>query len=171
MPAPPATAARAGTAFHTWVEEHYKRASIVDIDELPGSADEDAAPDSDLPQLKANFLASEWAARTPHEIEIAIETVVDGIALRGRVDAVFARPDGGYTVVDWKTGAKPTGQDARTRVLQLGAYALAYARLRGVPPEMVDAAFFYVGSGETIWPELPDLAELTAPLAGVPLAT
>ena len=171
MPAPPATAARAGTAFHTWVEEHYKRASIVDIDELPGSADEDAAPDSDLPQLKANFLASEWAARTPHEIEIAIETVVDGIALRGRVDAVFARPDGGYTVVDWKTGAKPTGQDARTRALQLGAYALAYARLRGVPPEMVDAAFFYVGSGETIWPELPDLAELTAPLAGVPLAT
>ena len=74
-------------------------------------------------------------------------------------------------MVDWKTGAKPTGQDARTRALQLGAYALAYARLRGVPPEMVDAAFFYVGSGETIWPELPDLAELTAPLAGVPLAT
>ena len=35
------------------------------------------------------------------------ETVIAGIAVRGRMDAVFADPDGGFTVVDWKTGALP----------------------------------------------------------------
>ena len=40
MPEPPALAARQGTAFHAWVEEHFSRAAIVDLFDLPGSADE-----------------------------------------------------------------------------------------------------------------------------------
>ena len=42
MPTAPAPATRRGTAFHAWVEEHYSRAAFVDLDELPGSADDDA---------------------------------------------------------------------------------------------------------------------------------
>ena len=155
MPSPPAVAARQGTAFHAWIEEHYSRAAFVDLLDLPGSADEGAADDGDLDEMKERFLASEWADRIPEEIEMSIETVIDGIAVRGRVDAVFPRDDGGWTVVDWKTGARPTGRDATVRALQLGAYAVAFARLRGVDASLVDAAFYYAGEGVTVRPELP----------------
>lgn len=156
MPQAPALAARRGTAFHAWVEQHYAQAAMVDLLDLPGSADEDPGDDAELPAMKEHFLASEWAARRPVEIEIAVETVIDGMAVRGRIDAVFRRADGGFTVVDWKTGAKPTGEAARTRALQLAAYRVAFARLRGLDLEQVDAAFYYAGSGETVWPDLPD---------------
>ncbi|GAA2744626.1 ATP-dependent DNA helicase [Terrabacter aerolatus] len=160
MPSPPAVAARQGTAFHAWIEEHYSRAAFVDLLDLPGSADEGAADDSDLDAMKERFLASEWADRIPEEIEMSIETIIDGIAVRGRVDAVFPRDDGGWTVVDWKTGARPTGRDATVRALQLGAYAVAFARLRGVDPTLVDAAFYYAGEGVTVRPDLPGEAAL-----------
>jgi DNA helicase-2/ATP-dependent DNA helicase PcrA len=164
MPGPPALAARRGTAFHAWVEEHYARAAIVDVDELPGSADEDAG-DTGLEELRAAFAASEWAGRTPLEVETSVETVVDGVAVRGRIDAVFedTGEDGEaiWTVVDWKTGPPATGARARARALQLAAYRLAWARVRGVDPERVRAAFFHAATGETLWPELPGADELS----------
>lgn len=169
MPSAPALAARRGTAFHAWVEQHYARAALVDVTDLPGSADEEGVADADdLPTMKAHFLGSEWATRTPVAVEIAIETVVDGIAIRGCIDAVFPRADGGVTIVDWKTGAEPFGQDARVRSLQLGAYALAYGRLQGLAPDAVDAAFYYAQTGRTVRPELPGERELLALLATVP---
>jgi DNA helicase-2/ATP-dependent DNA helicase PcrA len=169
MPEPPAVAARRGTAFHAWVEQHYARAAIVDVLDLPGSADEDPAGDEALPAMKERFLASEWASRQPVDVEIAVETVVDGVAVRGRIDAVFRRADGGFTVVDWKTGPTPTGAAARLRALQLAAYRLAFARLRGVDLERVDGAFYYATTGETVWPDLPGeegLADVLALLPG-----
>ncbi|MEO6996790.1 MAG: PD-(D/E)XK nuclease family protein, partial [Terracoccus sp.] len=169
MPGPPALAARQGTAFHAWVEQHYARASFVDLFDLPGSADDDAAAgDLALPRMKELFLASEWADRIPDEIEMSIETLIDGIAVRGRIDAVFARDDGGYTVVDWKTGQRPTGEEARVRALQLGAYAVAFTRLRGLRPEQVDAAFYYAAAGSTVRPTIPDAAQLAELLSAVP---
>jgi DNA helicase-2/ATP-dependent DNA helicase PcrA len=168
MPSPPAVAARQGTAFHAWIEEHYSRAAFVDVLDLPGSADEGAADDSDLDAMKDRFLASEWADRIPEEIEMSIETIIDGIAVRGRVDAVFPRDDGGWTVVDWKTGARPTGRDATVRALQLGAYAVAFARLRGVDPSLVDAAFYYAGQGITVRPDLPGEAALVDLMRALP---
>ncbi len=171
MPQPPAQAARRGTAFHAWVEQHYASAALVDLLELPGSADDDPADDAELPAMKEHFLASEWADRTPEAVELAIETVVDGIAIRGRIDAVFPRDaaeGGGFTVVDWKTGAEPTGVAARTRALQLAAYRLAFARLRGLDPEQVDAAFYYAATGRTVRPELPGEEELLELLRAIP---
>jgi DNA helicase-2/ATP-dependent DNA helicase PcrA len=168
MPSAPAVAARQGTAFHAWVEEHYARAAIVDLFDLPGSADEGAADDADLDAMKQRFLDSEWADRRPDEVELSIETVLDGIAVRGRVDAVFPRDDGGWTVVDWKTGARPSGRDARVRALQLGAYAVAFARLRGVDAALVDAAFYYAADGVTVRPDLPGEAALVELLRTLP---
>jgi DNA helicase-2/ATP-dependent DNA helicase PcrA len=168
MPTPPALAARRGTAFHAWVEEHYARASIVDVDELPGSAD-DPSTATDDEALRAAFRASEWASRTPVEVETSVETVIDGIAVRGRIDAVFEEtcPDGapGWVVVDWKTGAPPGGARAAARALQLAAYRIAWARLRGVPEERVRGAFFHAATGETVWPDLPGLDEVSRVLA------
>ncbi|MCE1179423.1 MAG: UvrD-helicase domain-containing protein [Micrococcales bacterium] len=168
MPQAPALAARRGTAFHAWVEQHYSRAAIVDVLELPGSADEGPADDTDLPAMKERFLASEWAHRMPLEIETSLETVIDGIAVRGRIDAVFPREGGGATIVDWKTGPPPQEGAGAARVVQLAAYRVAYARLRGLALTEVDAAFYYAGTGETRWPDLPDEAGLVALLRSVP---
>jgi DNA helicase-2/ATP-dependent DNA helicase PcrA len=168
MPSAPALAARRGTAFHAWVEQHFARAAFVDLLDLPGSADEDPGDDEDLPMMKELFLASQWAHRSPDQIEIAIETTVAEMSIRGRIDAVFPRPGGGFTVVDWKTGAKPSGGKARVRAVQLGVYRLAFARLRGLDPSQVDAAFYYARTGETVFPDLPDEEELADLLGTIP---
>jgi DNA helicase-2/ATP-dependent DNA helicase PcrA len=171
MPAAPALAARRGTAFHAWVEQHYHRAAMVDVVDLPGSADEtapDAISGAELDRMKQLFLASEWADRVPEAVEIAVETVLDGFAIRGRIDAVFPRDDGGYTIVDWKTGTEPDARAARHRTLQLAAYALAYARLRGLSSRLVDAAFYYAATGTTVRPKLPREQALRSLLASVP---
>ena len=57
------------------------------------------------------------------------ETVIDGIAVRGRMDAVYADADGGWTVVDWKTGALPDPARRAPLNVQLAAYRLAWAAL------------------------------------------
>lgn len=155
MPGPPQVAGRRGTAFHAWVEEHYARAGLVDILEMPGSADEDLG-DADLAQMQANFLASEWAERVPLDVELSLETIIGGHAIRGRVDAVFADEDGGVTVVDWKTGRPPTGEERAVRAVQLSAYRIAYARWRGIDPERVHGAFFHAATGETTRPTMLD---------------
>jgi DNA helicase-2/ATP-dependent DNA helicase PcrA len=171
MPAAPALAARRGTAFHAWVEQHYHRAAMVDVVDLPGSADETAPDDitgAELARMKELFLASEWADRVPEAVEIAVETVLDGFAIRGRIDAVFRRGGGRFTIVDWKTGTEPDGKAARNRTLQLAAYALAYARLRNLPARAVDAAFYYAATGITVRPKLPREQALRSLLATVP---
>jgi len=169
MPSPPALAARRGTAFHAWVEQHFSQAAFVDVLDLPGSADDQPADDEQLPLMKERFLASEWAQRNPEAIEIAIETTVAEIAIRGRIDAVFPRPGGGFTVVDWKTGTKPSGEKARVRALQLGAYRLAFARLRGLEPDQVDGAFYYARTGETVFPDLPGEEQLADLMGSIPV--
>jgi DNA helicase-2/ATP-dependent DNA helicase PcrA len=167
MPVQPAPATRRGTAFHAWVEQHYRRAAMVDILDLPGSADEDAHDDAELPAMKDRFLDSEWADRVPVDVETSLETVIDGIAVRGRIDAVFPREDGGFTIVDWKTGPEPSGAAARLRALQLAAYRIAYARLRGLRLDEVGAAFYYAGTGRTVWPDLPDEEDLAVVLSSL----
>ena len=92
--------------------------------------------------------------------------MISGVAVRGRIDAVFPDPDDadGFVVVDWKSGRPPTGHQAELRALQLASYRLAWARLRAVPLERIRGAFFYAGTGETTWPVLVGEAELEAVL-------
>ena len=33
--------------------------------------------------------------------------MLDGVLVRGRIDAIYRRDDGGYDVIDYKTGARP----------------------------------------------------------------
>jgi DNA helicase-2/ATP-dependent DNA helicase PcrA len=162
-----------GSAFHAWLERRFGAAALVDVDELPGAAD-DAAPDGELAALQRAYLASEWAERIPEAVEVAVETPVDGIVVRGRIDAVFRieRADGPvWDVVDWKTGPAPADPgEARARAVQLAVYRLAWSRLQGVPISRVGAAFFYASTGQTVRSvDLQDEAGLRALIAGVPV--
>lgn len=173
LPSPPDPHARRGTAFHAWLEQRLGGDRLLDLDELPGAADEDAAPDEALRQLQERFLASEWAGREPVDVEVPFAIEAGGVLVRGRMDAVFRATDGGYEVVDWKTGRRPASASAAdAAAVQLAAYRLAWAELAGVPVDRVRAAFHYVAEDVTVRPvDLLDADGLAALITGLPAAT
>ena len=169
LPLPPNPMARNGTAFHAWLERRFGSTRLIDHDELPGAADEAAAPNTELGSLQAAFLASEWAQRSPYDVEVPFETVFDGVGVRGRMDAVFADADGGWTVVDWKTGPVPDTPALAAVSVQLAAYRLAWSVLCGAPLGRVRAAFHYVRNNRTLRPtDLLDADGLRDLLRGIP---
>jgi DNA helicase-2/ATP-dependent DNA helicase PcrA len=169
LPFAPNPLARRGTAFHAWLERRFGSTRLIDYDELPGAADASAAPNIGLESLQAAFLASEWAGRSPHDVEVPFETVLDGVGVRGRMDAVFADADGGWTVVDWKTGKVPEEIPHAVNV-QLAAYRLAWSALSGAPLGSVRAAFHYVRANRTVQPaDLLDAEGLRDLLRSIPI--
>ncbi|WP_081866303.1 ATP-dependent DNA helicase [Blastococcus sp. URHD0036] len=167
MPAAPAPQARRGTAFHAWLEERFGASRLLDLDELPGSGDELAVPDSSLADLQEAFLAGEWADRQPVEVEVPFETPLGPLTLRGRIDAVFADDSGRFEVIDWKTGPPPKGAELTAAGVQLAAYRLGWSRLAGVPVEQVSAGFHHVAANLTLRPvDLLDEAGLLALVEG-----
>ena len=158
MPRPPAPAARFGTRFHAWVEARFGQQQLIDADELPGRADAEIDDADDLAALVAAFESGPFADRAPHAVEAPFALVLAGQVVRGRIDAVYAEPDGRFLVVDWKTNRQRTADP-----LQLALYRLAWAELTGVPLDRVRAGFFYVRHGELVEPEsLPGREELEA---------
>ncbi|MFB9375542.1 ATP-dependent helicase [Kineococcus gynurae] len=176
VPQQPRASTRRGTAFHAWLEQRFTAGRLMDLDDLPGAADETAENDDELAALQRNFLASPWASRDPLMVEVSVETPVAGLVVRGRIDAVFTAPDGPHgrvrhDVVDWKTGRPPTGRARRARDVQLAVYRLAWSRWRGVPLEDVSAAFFYASTGETVRPvDLHTAADLERLVTDLPEA-
>ena len=162
MPRQPSPAARFGTRFHSWVEARFGQQQLLDPDELPGRADSGVDDESDLRELVAAFEQGPFADRVPHAVEPPFALVLAGQVVRGRIDAVYAEPDGGYLLVDWKTNRAETADP-----LQLAVYRLAWAELAGVPLDRVRAAFYYVRSGRLVeQPDLPGrdrLEELVSP--------
>ncbi len=146
--------ARRGTAFHLWIEAQYKDPQVLDEDDLYEVAASQNNPDEiPLEDLKARWLESDWAKRDPAPggIEVPFETVLGGVLLRGRIDAVY-ESNGRYEVVDWKTGKTKSGADLAAAAIQLAMYRLAYSKLFGIKIENISAAFHYVGSNETVRP-------------------
>ena len=177
VPLKPKPLARRGTAFHLWLEQRWAGQRLLDVDELPGAADAEAGADADFDQLRMAFEASRWSALTPAEVEVPFEMVVAGVVVRGRMDAVFIDPDNDpdlygprWLVVDWKTGAIPTGERKQAVAVQLAAYRIAWAALNDVPDDQmyrVRAAFQYVRQDTFVEPvDVVDADGLQALIAG-----
>jgi DNA helicase-2/ATP-dependent DNA helicase PcrA len=152
MPRQPSSAARFGTRFHAWVEARFGQQSLLDPDDLPGRGDLGIDDEDALQELIASFESGPFADRDPFAVEPAFALVLAGQVVRGRIDAVYAEPGGGWLVVDWKTNRRQNADP-----LQLAIYRVAWAELTGVPLEDVRAVFHYVRSGETVEPD--DLGE------------
>jgi DNA helicase-2/ATP-dependent DNA helicase PcrA len=170
VPREPGMSARKGTAFHAWVEEYFGTAGMLDLGEAPGS-DNHIDEAYGLDDMVATFKDSRWAHRSPAYVEVPVETRIGDVVVRGRIDAVFRDADGGWDLVDWKTGRRPSAGQLKTKSVQLAVYRLAWARLKGVPLEEVRAAFFYVADNHVVRPhDLASGAELegivAAALAG-----
>ncbi len=148
---------RRGTAFHLWVERQFTDAATLFGDEYLDYLDP-LDDDSKLEDLKAAWLKSAFANRTPARVEVPFETTIAGVLIRGRIDAIYADGDG-FQVVDWKTGSKQLGKSAQ---VQLAMYRLAWAKLSGCDISKISAAFHYVPTGVTDQPaDLLDEAALT----------
>ncbi|SDM17390.1 DNA helicase-2 / ATP-dependent DNA helicase PcrA [Nonomuraea maritima] len=150
VPVRPAPLARRGTSFHKWLESRWDQQRLIDDLELYDEELEET--DVRLAELQERFEQSEWADRRPLDLEVPFETMIADRLVRGRMDAVFERPGGGYEVVDWKTGEPPKGKAARVASVQLAAYRLAWSHLAGVALEEVGAAFHYVRANRTVRP-------------------
>jgi DNA helicase-2/ATP-dependent DNA helicase PcrA len=152
LPRQPAPAARRGTSFHLWLESRFGQQSLLDPDDLPGSADHEITSDSQLEELKQAFEKSAYAKLQPIAIEEPFALILGGRVIKGRIDAVFKNGDR-YDVIDWKTGSA-----ASIDPYQIALYRLAWSKLRGVPIADIDAGFVLVATGEIIRPEpLPSL--------------
>lgn len=132
-----------GTAFHLWIESHLNGETIFDEEDFDLMAP--IEEDRTLEELKSKWLQSEWADRPVYKVEVPFETVIAGTLVRGRIDAIY-KTEGGYEVIDWKTGSKVLDEDS---AIQLAIYRIAWAKLAGVPIESVSAGFHYVPTGVT----------------------
>ena len=167
MPRKPSPAARFGTRFHAWVEAHFGQQQLVGIDDLPGRSDAQIDDEGDLQELVESFKSGPFAERSPFAVEPPFALVLGGQVVRGRIDAVY-ETDTGFLVVDWKTNRERSADP-----LQLAIYRVAWAELQGIDPERVEAAFYYVRTGDVVSysaADLPTRADLerllTAPAAG-----
>ncbi len=173
VPREPGMSARKGTAFHAWVEEYFGAAGMLDLGEAAG-ADDHIDEAYGLETMVETFRRSEWAHRAPAHVEVPVETRVGDVVVRGRIDAVFRDADGGWDLVDWKTGRRPSAGQLRTKAVQLAVYRLAWSRLKGVPLEDVRAAFYYVADNQVVRPHdlgsAERLEEIVAAALGRPSA-
>ncbi len=161
MPRKPSAAARFGTRFHAWVEAHVGQQQLLDPDDLPGRADHGIGDDVELRQLADAFKAGPYGDRPPHQVETPFALVLAGQVVRGRIDAVY-QTGRGYQVVDWKTNQAQTADP-----LQLAIYRLAWAELTGLDVSAVEAAFYYVRSGDIVaYDDLPDRGEIERLVTG-----
>lgn len=171
MPERPYRATRLGTQFHEWVESRFGStastetldAFVLEIDgtDFDGFEGENAADVEKLAELQATFERSAWATRKPVDVEIEIHVPFGDRVVICKIDAVYADGDR-FEIVDWKTGRAPQdAADLEAKQLQLALYRLAYAQWKGVPPEKIDAAFYFVADDIVIRPEhISDEAEL-----------
>lgn len=108
--------------------------------------------DASVQRLWERFANSEWGSDEWKEriwaVEYPVETHIEGVSLRGRIDAVFRTEDEDgerWVLVDWKSGARPKMSTMQSRRFQLGLYRIAFSRIMGVDPERISTVFVYLG--------------------------
>ena len=66
-------------------------------------------------------------------VELGVETVVDGMRLRGKIDRLDVNDDGSLVVVDYKTGRAPSERYERSSLVGVQTYALLCESALGRP--------------------------------------
>ena len=158
MPERPYRQTRLGTLFHGWVESRFGGSGTGDLldslaHEFDADPEQSPVDEAELARLQATFERSEWASRKPVEVEVEVHVRVADQIVICKIDAVY-EIDGRYRIVDWKTGKAPAdAAELELRQLQLALYRLAFARWRGIDPDLVDAEFYYVSEDRVIRPD------------------
>ena len=151
LPRTGSTAARIGTEVHRRIELRASRQLVllepeVEFDHDLAEPDIDRVGAEDIvTQLTSSFVASPYAELDPERVEAPFVLVVEGVLVRGRIDAVYRR-DGKLELVDFKTGLEPDPGDA-SALVQLDLYALAAVDTWGVRAEDLRTSYCYLRAG------------------------
>jgi len=184
LPSPPSAPAARGTLVHSVLERLFDlpaagrtieaAAALVEpqwkalLDERPELTDlvEESDPAAvaswfgDAVSLIERWFTLEDPTRLePAERELYVETIVDGLTLRGYVDRLDVAPTGEIRVVDYKTGRSPSELFEGKALFQMKFYALVLWRLRGKVPTMLQLV--YLANSEMVRYS-PDEADLLA---------
>ena len=96
----------------------------------------------------------------PHAREVIVQaSIADDFQLRGFVDRVDRSPDGLIRIVDYKTGRSPSEQFAAKAMFQMRFYGLAWWRMTGEVPRLLQ--LMYLGNRSILRYE-PEEADLLA---------
>lgn len=143
-------AAEDGTRFHAWAEQFLKAktdetASVPTVDE----------EDTQLGTWQRRFADSPWTDRVLAWAERSVVMNVPHVGIvNGKLDAVFrggldpADESKRFTIVDWKTGKRPTKADESKKLAQLDAYRLLLAHEEGCSVDDIDACLYYVSESD-----------------------
>lgn len=146
-----------GLLAEAWVElaaQDELGASVL-LDELglprgarPGTvADAVVAPA--LPLLDTYFALEDPSRLEPHARELGVNVELEeGFAIRGFIDRVDRAPAGQIRIVDYKTGRSPAPAFESKAMFQMRFYALAWWRMTGDVPAMLQ--LLYLGNGQML---------------------
>lgn len=100
------------------------------------------AAESSIGEIVRNY--AKWDGESPNKpvgMEVWFDIFLDGIKYTGRMDRVEKNPDGGYEVVDFKTGATPMPKKKVPLDPQLNLYAAAVREKYGSLPAKVSLLY------------------------------
>lgn len=110
------------------------------------------------PLLDTYFSLEDPQRLEPHARELGVQVeLVDGFSIRGFIDRVDRAPGGQIRIVDYKTGRAPAPAFEAKAMFQMRFYALAWWRMTGEIPAMLQ--LLYLGNGQVLRHE-PDEAGL-----------
>jgi DNA helicase-2/ATP-dependent DNA helicase PcrA len=141
--------ARIGSEVHRWIEMRSRgQATLIELDEAPDLTVEELAGTSGTTDvLRAAFLSSRFGTMVPLFAERAFLLPIDGITIKGRIDAIYGLPEGTWEVVDYKTGRPPASDDPLATA-QLDLYALACIEVWHKHAEDLRLTYLYLATGE-----------------------
>ncbi|MDY6143026.1 MAG: UvrD-helicase domain-containing protein [Arcanobacterium sp.] len=172
IPREPLMEAALGTRVHTRIANTFDAALTLDIDtDAVGLSSDEVDEDRNSVRLHTAraeaslsgredalydaFIQSRFAAYPALAIEQAIEVKVGDKPVRCVLDAVFdtsgVKGATRVTIVDWKTGRRPTSKQLKARELQLGLYRLAWHhahRDEGIALSDISAYFVFLGESD-----------------------
>ncbi|HVL32322.1 MAG TPA: PD-(D/E)XK nuclease family protein, partial [Actinomycetota bacterium] len=162
LPRRPSSAARVGTIVHAFIEQHGKgQISLYDPEEFEER--EPGEESARIAELKEAYKGSRFPGMKLVAAERAFTLVIDDVVVQGRIDAIFEREDGGWEIVDFKTGRtrEPDGPER----WQLDLYALAAQEIWGRAHTDLTLTFAYIGSNDEQRYEARPASELRDSLA------
>jgi putative RecB family exonuclease len=117
--------------------------------------------------VEAYFAIEDPSRLEPAAREERVETVIDGLRLRGYVDRLDVSPAGDVRVVDYKTGTIPREAFEAKALFQMKFYALVLWRTRGVVPRQLKLIYLSDRDTLTYTPEQDELIRFERTLKAI----
>jgi putative RecB family exonuclease len=190
LPEAPSRAAVRGTVVHTVLERLFDlpsaqrtvrtaqqlvepawRALLAEEPELAAlfadEADLTAWLDSAGELVEGYFAIEDPSRLEPAAREELVETVIDGLRLRGYVDRLDVSSSGDVRIVDYKTGTIPREAFEAKALFQMKFYALVLWRTRGVVPRQLKLIYLSDRDTLTYMPEQDELVRFERTLKAI----